>query len=248
MPPDGNVNPPGTPPGVSTPPPTGGAPAPTPGASAPPTPPTGAIPPVTPPAAAPVFAAPAGQQPTPPPTPPTGATPPATPPTSPPPGAPETYEFDTPDGKYSDELLGQFADLAKGLNLGNEAAQKILSDALPAFEEAQAQQMQTRINEMLTGWQKVRDADSEIGGAKLQESLVQADQALQRFGTPALSTLLQENGLYHNAEVVRFFAKVGQSFAQDNTMVDGRPLQTPAPRNGQTRFEEQAHRLYGTQQ
>lgn len=126
--------------------------------------------------------------------------------------APEKYEFKPPEGKQFDsELITQFSEVAKELNLSQDAAQKMLDKMAPAMEQRQAQQIQA----LKQGWAEAAMADKEFGGDKIAENLSVAKKALDQFGTSELRTLLEESGLGNHPEVIRFMFKAGKAISED---------------------------------
>lgn len=132
------------------------------------------------------------------------------------PKAPETYEdFIAPEGKSIDtEVGGELKALAKELNLSQEQAQKFadlgfkMSDKWQAsLQEAQAQAVQE--------WASEVKADKEIGGDKLNENLAVAKKALNQFGSPELTQMLNDTGLGNHPELVRAFYKAGKAISED---------------------------------
>lgn len=120
-------------------------------------------------------------------------------------GAPEAYQpFDVPDGLPVDEgLMGEFATLAKELNLSQEAAQKLVSfQAKAALQERDA-------------WYAASQADAEFGGQHLKTNLETALRAVDAFGTPELKRLLVDTGLGDHPEVIRMFYRAGKTLAPD---------------------------------
>jgi hypothetical protein len=127
-------------------------------------------------------------------------------------GAPDKYEFKAADGvKYDDQVIGAFSEVAKDLNLPQEAAQKVLDKMAPVIAARQSEQLQAARNE----WAESAKADKEYGGEKLPENLSHAKRALEQFGTPELRTLLNESGLGNHPEVIRFMYRAGKSMSQD---------------------------------
>ncbi len=128
-------------------------------------------------------------------------------------GAPEKYEFQAPEGKeYAEETLKDFSDIAKELNLTQEAAQKLLDKMAPSIQARQMQQVEAIRNE----WAEAAQADKEFGGEKLTENLSVAKKALDAFGTPELRALLNESGLGNNPEVIRFMFRAGKAISEDS--------------------------------
>ena len=127
-------------------------------------------------------------------------------------GAPEKYEFKAPEGATFDEqVIEQFSEVAKELNLPQDAAQKILDKMGPKI---QARQMEA-IEAARTDWANSAKADKEFGGDKLNENLSVAKKALDQFGTPELRTLLNDSGLGNHPEVIRLLYRAGKATSED---------------------------------
>lgn len=127
-------------------------------------------------------------------------------------GAPEKYEFKAPEGReYDAEVLKNFSDVAKDLNLTQDAAQKLLDKMAPIVEQRQIQQ----IEQVRTQWAEAARSDKEFGGEKLSENLAVAKKALDQFGTPELRTLLNESGLGNHPDVIRFMFRAGKAISED---------------------------------
>jgi hypothetical protein len=127
-------------------------------------------------------------------------------------GAPEKYEFKAPEGtEYDSEILDAFTGAAKEANLSQDAAQKLIGKMAPALAARQADQIKVIQDE----WRTASAADAEFGGEKLKENLAIAKKALDTFGTPELSRLLDESGLGNNPEVIRYFYRAGKAISED---------------------------------
>ena len=127
-------------------------------------------------------------------------------------GAPEKYEFKAPEGReYDAEVINNFSEVAKELNLSQDAAQKLLDKMAPIVEQRQIQQ----IEQVRTQWAEAARADKEFGGEKLSENLAVAKKALDQFGTPELRTLLNESGLGNHPDVIRFMFRAGKAISED---------------------------------
>ena len=127
-------------------------------------------------------------------------------------GAPESYEFKAPEGSTLDDaVIGQFSEVAKELNLTQDAAQKILDKMAPAMAARQAEQVEA----VRAGWADEARVDKEFGGDKLNENLGTAKRALDQFGTPELRTLLNDSGLGNHPEVIRFMYRTGKAISED---------------------------------
>ena len=157
-------------------------------------------------------------------------------------GAPEKYEFKAPEGKeYDAEIIGSFSEIAKELNLTQEAAQKLLDSMAPKIAERQMGQLEAIRNE----WAQASQTDKEFGGDKLNENLAVAKKALDQFGTPELRALLNESGLGNNPEVIRFMYRAGKAISEDGYVGNS----TGAGVKGQPKdFNSKAAALYTNQQ
>ena len=131
-------------------------------------------------------------------------------------GAPEKYEFnrkvaDAPE-ELDPEVLTAFGDVAKELNLPQDAAQKVLDKVAPVIQARQAKAIeQTKVE-----WATQSKSDSEFGGESLTENLNVAKASLDTFGTDALKSLLQETGLGNHPEVIRFMYRAGKAISEDS--------------------------------
>lgn len=131
------------------------------------------------------------------------------------PGAPEKYEFVAPEGlKFDEAVVGAFSEVAKELNLPQDAAQKVLDKMAPVMAARQAEQMEAARTE----WAGSSKADKEFGGDKLEENLGIAKKARDAFATPELRTLLDETGLGNHPEVIRFFYRAGKAISEDKVV------------------------------
>jgi hypothetical protein len=157
-------------------------------------------------------------------------------------GAPEKYEFTAEQGKEFDpEVLTAFSEVAKELNLPQDAAQKLLDKMAPTIVARQMEQLDVVRNE----WSQASQSDKEFGGDKLQENLAVAKKALDSFGTPELRSLLNESGLGNNPEVIRFMFRAGKAISEDRFVA----ATTGAnPKSAPKGFNDLASALYSNQQ
>lgn len=127
-------------------------------------------------------------------------------------GAPESYEFKAPEGVSFDEgVIGAFSEVAKDLNLPQDAAQKVLDKMAPVIQARQMEQFEAARNQ----WAEATKADKEFGGEKLDENLATAKKALDTFGTPEFRALLNESGFGNHPEVIRVFYRAGKAISED---------------------------------
>lgn len=127
-------------------------------------------------------------------------------------GAPDKYEFKAPEGQQFDsEVVTTFSEVAKELNLSQEAAQRVLDTMSPKMQERQLAMIQA----VQTQWTDASKADKEFGGDKITENLSVAKKALDSFGTAELRSLLNESGLGNHPEIIRFMYRAGRAISED---------------------------------
>jgi hypothetical protein len=129
-------------------------------------------------------------------------------------GAPESYEWG--ETQFDSEVLTAFSEVAKDLNLSQDAASKVLDKMGPVLQARQEAQFEAARNE----WAETSKADKEFGGEKLQENLGFAKRAMDAYATQELKALLNDTGLGNHPEVIRFFVKAGKAISED-TVVTG---------------------------
>jgi hypothetical protein len=155
--------------------------------------------------------------------------------TSKPSGAPEKYDFKSPEGQsFDSNVLAKFEEVAREINLPQAEAQKMLDKIAPALAQKQADVIKAAQDE----WVASTKADKEIGGDKLDANLSVAKKALDAFGTPALRDLLNESGLGNHPEIIRAFYKAGKAISEDSFVPGG---SKPAGNSDQSL----ASKLYG---
>ena len=130
-------------------------------------------------------------------------------------GAPDKYEFnaqvaDAPD-ELDPEVLTAFGEVAKELDLPQEAAQKVLDKVAPVIQAKQAK----AVEQARADWATESQSDEEFGGENLEANLEIAKTSLKEFGTDALKSLLQESGLGNHPEVIRFMYRAGKAISED---------------------------------
>lgn len=156
-------------------------------------------------------------------------------------GAPEKYEFKAPEGTaaFDDKVIEQFSEVARELNLPQDAAQRVLDKMAPAIQARQVEQIQTARNM----WAESAKSDKEFGGEKLTENLAVAKKALDTFGSPELRSLLNESGLGNHPEMIRVLYRAGKAISEDRFVGAGRGGKT-APKSN----SDYASALYPSQQ
>lgn len=134
------------------------------------------------------------------------------------------YEFTMPEGVEIDpETLGNLTGLSRELGLTQEQAQKIADLGAQQAQRWAAAQEQA-IAEASAQWIDTVKTDKEIGGDKMAEKLAVAKRALDRFGTPELTQLLNESRLGNHPELIRAFYRAGQAISDDALVPGGRSV------------------------
>lgn len=143
-------------------------------------------------------------------------------------GAPEKYELKLPDGVILDEAAFKAVEpTLRKLNLTNDQANE-LATAYAAFQTAQVKAQADAALRQVDGWVSAVSADKEIGGPGKPQDLPavkDAQAALARFGSPALSAFLDASGIGSHPEIIRAFAKIG-ALTREGQFHDGRQTTT----------------------
>ena len=161
-------------------------------------------------------------------------------------GAPETYEFNTKitddSSELDPEVVTAFGEVAKDLNLPQEAAQKVLDKVAPVIQAKQAKVLE----QVKLDWANDSQADKEFGGENLAENLNVAKTALDAFGSDSLKSLLHETGFGNHPEIIRFMYKAGKAISEDSYVgnSEGAMSQGADPKD----FNSIANALYSNQQ
>lgn len=163
------------------------------------------------PAPAPAAATPAPQ-----------ADPAPTPAPAAPEGAPETYAaFTVPDGAEMDEAsLKAFGQFAKDLNLSQAAAQAMIDKLAPVAAQRQAEQ----IAAMRAEWKNALAADPDLGKPENQGAV---KAAIDKFGSPELTQLLETSGLIDHPAIARTFLNVSRAVSNDKVITGRQPGTSP---------------------
>ena len=162
-------------------------------------------------------------------------------------GAPENYEFnpkvaDAPQ-ELDPEVLTAFGDVAKELNLSQEAAPKVLDKVAPVVQAKQAKALE----DAKAGWVNDSQSDEEFGGENFDANLKTAKSALDTFGNDALKSLLVETGFGNHPEIIRFMYRAGKAISEDSYV--GNSEGADYSRNsGPKDFNAIANSLYSNQQ
>lgn len=132
--------------------------------------------------------------------------------------APETYDFtavikDT-DIELDKELTDEFSTAAKELNLSQAKADKFMGMAVKLTEKFKNAVVEAKENQLKT-YATMLNNDKEIGGAKLKQSLLDANVAYDEFVSEEAAALLAESGLNKHPAIVKVFMKIGKQLKDD---------------------------------
>ena len=151
-------------------------------------------------------------------------------------GAPEAYEFKAAEGQTFDpEFVKSYSEVARELDMTQEAAQTMLDKVGPVL----AQQQAAQIAKVRAEWADASKTDKEFGGAQFDENLAIAKQSIDKFATPEFKQMLDDTGLGNHPEWIRYCYRVSKAFAPD-TLETGHKEGGAAPKD----FNSMASRLY----
>ncbi|WP_052439769.1 hypothetical protein [Pseudomonas fluorescens] len=144
-------------------------------------------------------------------------------------GAPEAYEdFTLPEGMEMDvEILGEFKNLAKELNIPQAKAQQLI-DFQSQLANKQAEAYQAAVTKQAKDWAAEIKSDPEIGGENYDKSVASAIKVIQSFGDPALTELLNTSGLGNHPALFKFCHRISAAISEDKFVMPG--SQTNAPK------------------
>lgn len=138
-------------------------------------------------------------------------------------GAPDEYkDFELPEGVQVDkEIVDQYKQMAKEMDLPQEKAQKLINLAAKNIEKAQEAQRDLWDNTRKE-WVESIKSDKEFGGNQFNETIVRAKRALNEYGTPEFKSFLDQTGYGDNPELIKMLAKIDKARGESKT-IDGEP-------------------------
>lgn len=144
-------------------------------------------------------------------------------------GAPEAYEdFTLPEGMEMDtEILGEFKNLAKELNIPQAKAQQLI-DFQSQLATKQSEAYQAAVTKQAQDWAASIKNDPEIGGENYDKSVASAIKVIQSFGDPELTELLNTSGLGNHPALFKFCHRISSAISEDKFVLPG--SQTDAPK------------------
>lgn len=143
-------------------------------------------------------------------------------------GAPDAYEdFTLPEGMEMDtEVLGEFKNLAKELNIPQAKAQQLI-DFQSQLATKQAEQYQAAVTKQAQDWAASIKSDPEVGGENYEKSVASAVKVIQSFGDPALTELLNTSGLGNHPALFKFCHRISAAISEDKFVMPGSQTNTP---------------------
>jgi hypothetical protein len=128
---------------------------------------------------------------------------------------PKAWDLKAPENSGLDEKhVKEVVDMAKSLNLNAEQAKGLLERDAKIVADQQKLQEQN-IKEFRSSLYEQTQADKEIGGSNFDRSVADCKRVVDRFGSPEFRKALNESGLGNHPEVVRVFARIGRTMAED---------------------------------
>jgi Ca2+-binding RTX toxin-like protein len=131
------------------------------------------------------------------------------------------YTFELPEGMELDADMAAAAQpVLKELGLKPSQANK-LANLIAEVRQKEADAIVDSYVKTQNDYVAAAKADKEIGGTNWGASTAAANQALQKFGTPALTAALKEHGMQNHPELIRALARVGSATADDTAETGG---------------------------
>lgn len=127
---------------------------------------------------------------------------------------PEKYDFILPEGLEVDEVRqGEFSELAKGLGLTNDAANKLVEYGLRFAQEGAEALIQKQVEEI----QQWGEDTKKALGSKYDENVRMASVGVEVLSKeiPDLRKALNETGAGNRIEFVQLLARVGELVGED---------------------------------
>lgn len=126
---------------------------------------------------------------------------------------PEFYELVSKTGQLAEDA-NEFQEIFKKAGLTKRQAQAMYeaynlkgNDIAEQFKQAIAQKVESDM--------KAVQQDQELGGVNLKNTRMYIGKAMDKFGSPELRAKLQQAGFGNDPDFVRFVARVGKAFSND---------------------------------
>ena len=151
-------------------------------------------------------------------------------------GVPDEYTFELPDGMEVDTTMVEALSPAfKELGLTNDQASMLASKYAEQMA-AQAEQMNTTLNEQYDAWVNEGKKDREIGHNNWQPSVDLANGVIRKFGNARLvEEAMVSSGVGNHPEMIRFLSRIGKALS-DDTLMTGSQTDTGDPVPAENRW------------
>ena len=132
------------------------------------------------------------------------------------PNEPLTVEsFTAPEGMELDkDMMNEVLPLFNEAGLNKEQSQKFVNAYASKIQAAEQARLDT-FNQQKKEWVEQSKSDSEFGGDGFNENIAAAKSALDKFGTPELTKLMDDFGVGNHPEMIRFMVRVGRQTMED---------------------------------
>ena len=135
----------------------------------------------------------------------------------------QEFSLSLPEGSLlDDKAVEAVTEFAKENKLSKEQAQAVLqreSDLISDVQEFQKSEHKERVE----GWAETVRTDSELGGDNFNKTAELAKRAVDAFATEEFKKELAVSGYGNHPEVVRVFAKIGESL-ESKALITGDPV------------------------
>lgn len=132
---------------------------------------------------------------------------------------PEKYDLKLPEGSHLDAAhLEKVSSYAKDKGLSNEEAQAIIdrdNTNIASYADGQ----NAKLKERQAAWVADSQSDKEFGGEAFPQNAELAKRVIQRFGSDALKTALNDTGLGNHPELLRVFVRIGKAMSEDQLVL-----------------------------
>lgn len=135
---------------------------------------------------------------------------------------PEQYVLLNDDGsELAPEQAQGFNTFFKEAGLTQEQATKMFQAYNSELKDTNSANEQA-VKQLRAEWYQQVLADKELGGQNLANTKMNIGRVMQKYGTPELSSYLNQTGLGLNPNFVRFMAKVGTAIGNDTAFINGK--------------------------
>lgn len=145
-------------------------------------------------------------------------------------GAPDgdysTDGIELPDGaELSPGTLSELGNVCRGLNLSQKTFSEIVEKMAPVLQKQQESQVETLRTHLLEQGR----SDPEIGGAKWNETMRDANRAYAKFVDADTQKLLAATGLNCHPGLIRMFRNISKLISDDAVVRGQRQSSKPDP-------------------